>query len=215
MADHWCECDNCRGSLVVKGTWYIHNKAQSRHTLVSTYNPPRTRRAQEDPPDVASSPRGSLDVKEPPDEVDPPDNISRASRSDSDEDIEDDQRRQTPLPTPQPPTPHVLSPPPRSRPQTPPPPPPPGSDHDNSDRTPPPPDEFPPAQIPKIHIALEFIRMLGESTLASQFGPNELEEFLDPRAHDCTPLDDRNLRLSLMNFVSFMNHSQKAYEDAR
>jgi hypothetical protein len=57
--------------------------------------------------------------------------------------------------------------------------------------------------------------MVGESTLASQFDPEELEDFLNPRAHDSTPPDDPILRLSLMNFMSYMNQTQKAYEDGR
>ena len=57
--------------------------------------------------------------------------------------------------------------------------------------------------------------MVGESTLASQFGPEELEEFLHPQEHESTPPDDRILRLSLMNFMSYMNQTQKAYEDGR
>ena len=82
MADYWCECNNCRGRLITKGTWYIHNKARTRRTLTSTYNPPRAR-AREGPPVVETGHSGRSDVKEPSDEVDPPNDIGRASRSDS------------------------------------------------------------------------------------------------------------------------------------
>ena len=76
-------------------------------------------------------------------------------------------------------------------------------------------DDYPPATNPKIRTALKFIRMVKESTLASQFDPEELAELLDPQEHASTPSDDPTLKLSLMNFISFMGSSQATYEAAR
>ena len=56
---------------------------------------------------------------------------------------------------------------------------------------------------------------MKESTLASQFGPEELTELLDPQEHTSTPSDNPALKLSLMNFISFMGSSQAVYEAAR
>ena len=57
--------------------------------------------------------------------------------------------------------------------------------------------------------------MINESTLASQFGPDELADFLDPQEHSSTPSDDPTLRLSLLNFISLIGSSQKAYDAVR
>lgn len=53
------------------------------------------------------------------------------------------------------------------------------------------------------------------ATLAAQFSPDELADLLDPREHVSVPPDDPNLRLSILNFISFLGHSQGAYEEAR
>jgi len=63
--------------------------------------------------------------------------------------------------------------------------------------------------------ALEFIRMVNEATLASQFDTEELAELLEPREHTSTPPDDPGLKLSLLNYISFMGSSQDVYEAAR
>ena len=63
--------------------------------------------------------------------------------------------------------------------------------------------------------ALDFVRMVKESTLASQFDPEELAELLEPQAHTSTPPDDPDLKLSLLNYISFIGCSQDAYEAAR
>ena len=94
--------------------------------------------------------------------------------------------------------------PPSSPPLPPPPPPPPPRDH-----------EYPAATRPKLRSALEFIRMVKEVTLASQFSPEELADLLDPQEHDSTPPDDPSLKLSLLNFISFLGSPQGAYEAAR
>ena len=57
--------------------------------------------------------------------------------------------------------------------------------------------------------------MVKDATLASQFDPEELAELLDPQEHTSTPPDDPNLKLSLLNFISFMGCSQGTYEAAR
>ena len=57
--------------------------------------------------------------------------------------------------------------------------------------------------------------MLGTSTLASQFDPEQLAELLEPREHESTPPDDLGLKLSLLNYISLMGCSQEAYEATR
>ena len=57
--------------------------------------------------------------------------------------------------------------------------------------------------------------MVEQATLKSQFDPEELEELLDPQEHISVPPDDPNLRLSLLNYVSLLGHSQEAYEVTR
>ncbi|KAF9786837.1 hypothetical protein BJ322DRAFT_1106942 [Thelephora terrestris] len=71
------------------------------------------------------------------------------------------------------------------------PPPPPGFDEDNPGRAATPlGDDYPPAVIPKIRTAIEFIHMVEEATLESQFDPEQLEELLDPQEHEALPPDD-------------------------
>ena len=130
-----------------------------------------------------------------------------------------------PLPPTSPPLPPSSPPPPSSSPRppsTPPPPTPPSSDpSQDSDPGPnfgsdtPVGDEYPPATLLKICNSLEFIQMVKDATLASQFEPEKLAELLEPREHVSMPPDDPVLKLSLLNFVSFMGHSQSAYEEAR
>ena len=57
--------------------------------------------------------------------------------------------------------------------------------------------------------------MLKESTLASQFDPGELADFLNPEEHPSTPSDDPILRLSLLNFISLIGSTHQAYEAVR
>jgi hypothetical protein len=76
-------------------------------------------------------------------------------------------------------------------------------------------DEYPHATRPKIIAALAFIQMVKDATLVSQFSPEEFADFLNPQEHDCAPPDDPNLKLSLLNFISFMGCSQETYENAR
>ena len=51
--------------------------------------------------------------------------------------------------------------------------------------------------------------------LASQFEAEELADFLHPGEHDSTPPDNPILKLSLLNFISFLGSSQHTYEAAR
>jgi len=57
--------------------------------------------------------------------------------------------------------------------------------------------------------------MVREATLASQFSPEELAEFVEPLEHTSTPPDDPGLKLSLLNFISFMGYPKDAYEETR
>lgn len=57
--------------------------------------------------------------------------------------------------------------------------------------------------------------MVKAATLASQFSPDELADFLDPQEHESTPPDDPALKLSLLNFISYLGCPQEAYEAGR
>ena len=74
-------------------------------------------------------------------------------------------------------------------------------------------DDYPPASRPKILVALDFIRMVKDATLETQFSPEELTEFLDPQEHTSTPSDDPDLKYSLRNFITCMDSSQRTYEE--
>jgi hypothetical protein len=74
-------------------------------------------------------------------------------------------------------------------------------------------DNYPPTTNAKIRTALEFIRMVKEYTLASQFDPDQLTDLLNPQAHLYNPSDDLALKLSLLNFISLIGSSQDAYKD--
>ena len=68
---------------------------------------------------------------------------------------------------------------------------------------------------PKIRTAIKFIELVEKATLESQFDPEELAELLDPLEHASTPPDDPILKLSLLNYISLLGHSQDAYEATR
>jgi hypothetical protein len=57
--------------------------------------------------------------------------------------------------------------------------------------------------------------MVEAATLASQFGPEELEDLLSPVEHEYIPPNNANVVLSLSNFVSLLGHPQSAYDDVR
>ena len=75
-------------------------------------------------------------------------------------------------------------------------------------------EDYPPTAIPRICTTINFIHLVEEATLASQFDPEELAELLDPLEHQSMPPDDPEFKLSLLNFISFMSLSQTAYEEA-
>ena len=111
--------------------------------------------------------------------------------------------------------------PPFSPPPPSPPPPPAPSDFDQTDSergsrsNSPPGDDFPLATIPKIRTVLKFIEQVKTATLASQFDPQELADFLDLQEYESAPPEDPNLRLSLLNFISLMGSSRETYEAIR
>ena len=115
----------------------------------------------------------------------------------------------SPSPPPGPP-----SPPPRSPPPGPDPEPEPSDSEDDPGRNSPVEEEYPFAPLPKMRTALDFIWMVKDATVASQFDPEELADFLEPQEHESTPPDDPNLKLSLLNYISFMGSSQDVYEAA-
>ena len=63
--------------------------------------------------------------------------------------------------------------------------------------------------------AIDFIHLVEEATLASQFDPAELERLLNPDLRDSTIPEDPYLKLSVMNYLSFLTQSQAAYDCAR
>ena len=76
-------------------------------------------------------------------------------------------------------------------------------------------EDFSPVTLPKMRTAIEFIRMVETATLTAQFNREDLADLLEPQDNPSTPLDDPNLRLSLLNFVKLMGSSQDAYEGIR
>ena len=112
------------------------------------------------------------------------------------------------------------SPPPDPPPSTPPPPPPldldqvkseHGSEEDLPLR-----EDFPVAHLPKLRNTGRFIEAVEIVTLASQFDPEQLEEFLWPQEHKSIPPNDPALRLSLLNYIPLLgSSSQDAYEAVR
>lgn len=75
-------------------------------------------------------------------------------------------------------------------------------------------DRYPPTVLPKMCNALEFIQLVKEATLESQFTTEELTELLEPQEHLSPPLDNPSLKLSLLYHMSFMGCSQDMYEVA-
>ena len=78
-------------------------------------------------------------------------------------------------------------------------------------------DEDPEITLKNMKLNLEFIQMVKEATLASQFTPAELQAFRNPRGIQFSPSEDRDLRLSIKSFISSLDHnqSQKAYTATR
>ena len=65
-----------------------------------------------------------------------------------------------------------------------------------------------------LHIctALDFIDLVRNVTLVSQFNPGELADFLNSEELKSTPPDDPNFKLSLLNYVSLIGSSQGVYK---
>ena len=79
---------------------------------------------------------------------------------------------------------------------------PPGTDSDEND---------PSVTRDDMKTTLEFIRMLETATLDTQFSPDELEAFQNPQEISSLPSDDPDLLLSISNYVTNLNASQKIY----
>jgi hypothetical protein len=64
---------------------------------------------------------------------------------------------------------------------------------------------------------LQFIRMVEDATLESQFSPTELRAFRKPQENHSSPSDDLHLRLSVLFFIASLDHreSQNAYSAAQ
>jgi len=61
---------------------------------------------------------------------------------------------------------------------------------------------------------LWFIKMLEDAELESQFSPDELEAFCNPREILSSPSDDPDLLLSIANYVMGLNTSQHIYAES-
>jgi len=64
---------------------------------------------------------------------------------------------------------------------------------------------------------LQFVRMVEEATLESQFGPAELRAFQNPQELQDSPSDDPDLELSISFYISSLDHasSERAYAKSR
>ena len=78
-------------------------------------------------------------------------------------------------------------------------------------------DEEPHITLAKLRSNMEFIQMVKEATLDSQFTPDELRKFRNPQPIQFSPSDDQDLRLSIKFFISSLDHnqSQEAYASNR
>ena len=81
----WCKCEGCGGELVSRSTWYNHNKEYRKWRHLPSHGTASAGTGPQGNPLNAGSycPPGSLDIKEPPDGKDLPDDVSRSGiRSD-------------------------------------------------------------------------------------------------------------------------------------
>ena len=91
----------------------------------------------------------------------------------------------------------------------------------DSEEPPPPNNDEPPPPNPvedvrpitreDMKLSMEFVRMLEEAVLESQFRPDELETFLNPQPLSFSPSDDPDLLLSISNYVANLNASEDIY----
>ena len=86
---------------------------------------------------------------------------------------------------------------------------------DPEDDLPPDSDEEIPVTREDMKTTLEFIRMLEEATLESQFSPDELKTFRNPQELSSSPSEDPDLLLSISNYVANLNASQDIYRKNR
>jgi hypothetical protein len=92
--------------------------------------------------------------------------------------------------------------------------------YDSDDDVTPLPDDLPeatddPVILPKILESLEFIRMVKDATLESDFSAEDLHALRNPTPHSSTPSNDTDLLLSVSSFIDLLNSSQDAYEKMR
>ena len=64
-------------------------------------------------------------------------------------------------------------------------------------------------------LSVDFIQMVRDATLESQFTPEELATLRDPQAHSSTPEDDRYLKYSIQNFIDLLGCAQDKYTAVR
>ena len=81
----------------------------------------------------------------------------------------------------------------------------------------PPPDsaEAVPVTLEDMKTNMEFVEMLKEATLESQFSPSELDEFRNPQEISFSPSEDPDLLLSILNYIANLNASQDVYNKNR
>jgi len=78
-------------------------------------------------------------------------------------------------------------------------------------------DKEPHITLANMRSNLEFVQMVKDATLASQFTPDMLRNFQNPQELQSSPSDDKDLRLSIKSFISGLDHnqSQGAYTSTR
>ena len=84
----------------------------------------------------------------------------------------------------------------------------------NSGQTPPL-DDYPLPHRPELITSVEFIRMVKDATLESQFSPEELAALRDPQENDSTPEDDPYLKFSIRNFIDLLGCARDKYSAVR
>ena len=177
--------------------------------LENEFEPPPPLPETEDPPvddpDQEPSPPSPEDAPPPPP---PPD---CAMGSDLPDDLDEDD---PPLPAPLPDYNGEDPPPLDSEEEDPPP-----SDEEEGDPPPPSDEEEDDPNITLEHMKtnLQFVRMVEQATLASQFSPAELYLLRNPGQIQFCPSDDPDLRLSISLYISSLDHlgSQKMYTSTR
>jgi len=65
-------------------------------------------------------------------------------------------------------------------------------------------EDYPPCRLAAMNQSINFIQMVREATLDSQFSTEELSAFRDPQENDSNPEDDRYLRYSIRNFIDLL-----------